>query len=86
MPCLNLYMDRFHKLQVKVSLIRSINPFCCNVIRHFNLNEEADLVREAVEKSLKHVTTQILIKNLKMFPQQRGDFIEDYITNEMTLI
>ena len=53
------------------------------LLDHFNLNEEADLVREAVEKSLKlHVTTPDINKKFKDVSTTKvGDFIEDYITN-----
>ena len=52
------------------------------LLDHFNLNE-ADLVREAVEKSLKlHVTTPDINKKFKDVSTTKvGDFIEDYITN-----
>ena len=53
------------------------------LLDHFNLNEEADVVREAVEKSLKlHVTTPDINKKFKDVSTTKvGDFIEDYITN-----
>ena len=54
------------------------------LLDHFNLNEEADLVREAVEKSLKlHVTTPDINKKFKDVSTTKvGDFIENYITNK----
>ncbi|MFD1616002.1 3-isopropylmalate dehydrogenase [Gelatiniphilus marinus] len=53
------------------------------LLEHFGLDKEADLVRQAVDKSLKlHITTPDLnMKYDNISTTKVGDFIEDYINN-----
>jgi len=53
------------------------------LLEHFNLHTEADLIKTAVEKSLRlHITTpDINTKYDHVTTEKVGDFIEDYITN-----
>jgi len=53
------------------------------LLEHFNLHTEADLIKTAVEKSLRlHITTpDINTKYDHVTTSKVGDFIEDYITN-----
>lgn len=53
------------------------------LLDHFELHEEADMIRTAVEKSLKlHITTPDLnTKYDNVTTSKVGDFIEDYINN-----
>jgi 3-isopropylmalate dehydrogenase len=53
------------------------------LLEHFELNEEALMLRKAVEKSLKlHITTpDINTKYDNVSTNKVGDFIEDYIAN-----
>lgn len=53
------------------------------LLNHFGLDEEADLVRKAVDKSLKlHITTPDLNNKYDHISTNKvGDFIEDFINN-----
>ena len=52
------------------------------LLRHLNLNEEAEIVEKAVEKSLELGITTKDINPEKAFPTSKvGDFIADYITH-----
>ena len=53
------------------------------LLDHFGLNEEADLIREAVDKSLKlNITTPDLNSKFNYITTDKvGDFIEDFIYN-----
>jgi 3-isopropylmalate dehydrogenase len=53
------------------------------LLDHFGLNDEANLVRKAVDKSIKlHITTPDLnMKYDNISTTKVGDFIEDYISN-----
>jgi 3-isopropylmalate dehydrogenase len=53
------------------------------LLEHFKLHTEAEMIRSAVEKSLKlHITTpDINTKYDNVTTSKVGDFIEDYITN-----
>ncbi|TYP70027.1 3-isopropylmalate dehydrogenase [Aquimarina intermedia] len=52
------------------------------LLRHFNLNEEAAVIEQGVEKALElHITTPDLNSHQPLSTQKVGDFIADYITN-----
>ena len=53
------------------------------LLDHFNLTEEANLIRDAVDKSLKlNITTpDIKSKFDSVTTEKVGDFIEDYVCN-----
>ena len=64
------------------------NPIACilsaaMLLDHFNLNEEAELVRKAVERSLElNISTPDINKEQSSVGTNRvGDFIADYIAN-----
>ena len=57
------------------------------LLDHFNLNEEADLVEKLLKSHLNFTLQhQILIRNLKMFPQQKWVTLLIILLIEMTLI
>jgi len=53
------------------------------LLEHFNLNEEAQLINQAVEKSLKLniATPDVNSKYDNITTSKVGDFIEDFISN-----
>ena len=64
----------------KVLPICSFNFICSYAFNHFNLNTEANLIREAVDASLnKNVATPDLNKDGNITTTQVGNYIAEFI-------